>query len=295
MRTDTMPTLTALGIFFFAVTSIAAQAPEPAAAIATAERAASEASGRDGLARALDAAIATDGVLLWPGAPVVLGRSQVHRLLAAQRLLDSLRITWQPLGIEVAADGALGITWGVAAVVRDGAAARLGRYIAAWRLDDGQWKLAAFVGLGIFPATATVLPPDLGPMRQPAIAESGPAVAFIRADLAFASLAGDSGAAFAFERFAAPDGFTLGSGLITRGPAAIRQSLEGGPPSQWSWHPVAAGASSNGDLGFTAGESEIRTDGAPTSYGKYLTIWRRAFGGAVRFFTDGGNARPPTP
>lgn len=46
------------------------------------------------------------------------------------------------------------------------------------------------------------------------------------------------------------------------------------------------------DLGFTVGESVITGKGEDPSYGKYLTLWRREPGGAIRYIADGGNARP---
>ena len=272
-----------------------AQTPDPAA-LASQERAAVEASVRDGFASTLIASLARDGALLWPGAPVVVGAEQARRLLNAQRGLDSLRVTWQPLGLELAADGTLGVTWGVAAAARNGAAARIGRYIAAWRPEGAEWKLAAFVVIGVSPSTATVLPADLGAIRRPPLAPAGPAGPFIAADAAFARLAADSGAARAFHRFAAPDAVTFsGVGLLNRGPAAISHAVDTGVATRWQWHPVLAGASTSGDLGFTVGEAEIRPEGGAATYSKYLTIWRRQPGGEVRFLTDGGNARPPTP
>ena len=264
-------------------------------ALLTAERTVSDASGRGQFAATVVAALAGDGAILWPGAPVIHGIEPVRRLLAAQPLLDSLRITWQPLGVEMAADGSLGVTWGVAAAARDGAPARIGRYIAAWARENGEWKLAAFVGLGIYPIAASRVTADMGPATLSPLAASGPAAAFIAADLAFARLAGDSTAAVAFERYAAPQAVTFGGGILNNGPKAIRHGLEGGPPSAWAWHPVLAGAAGSGDLGFTIGESVIRVEGSPASYGKYLTIWRRLADGSVRFLTDGGTARPATP
>jgi hypothetical protein len=270
-------------------------AQDAADSLVLAERAVSDASGRGKFATAIAAALASDGAILWPGAPVIHGIEPVRRLLAAQRLLDSLRITWQPLGVELARDASLGATWGVAVAARDGAPARLGRYIAAWRRENGEWKLAAFVGLGIYPVAASTVTADMGPLTLPPLQASGPVGPFVAADLAFARLAGDSTAAVAFERFAAPQAVTMGGGILHNGPKAIRSTLEGGPPSAWSWHPVLAGAAGSGDLGFTVGESLIKVEGSPPSYGKYLTIWRRLADGSVRFLTDGGTARPATP
>ena len=272
-----------------------AQSADPAEGLALAERTAVEAISHTGFASSFPGLLTAQGVLLWPGAPVVAGPDAVRRLLLAQRGLDSLRISWQPLAVQVAEDRTLGVTWGVAVAVPSGGAPRIGRYIAAWQREGETWKLAAFVPLGLFPAAATTLPADLAALRHTPLAAGGPAAGFIAADLDFARLAGDSTAALAFERYAAPDAVTIGGGLLNQGPAAIGRALSGGPPSHWAWHPVRAGASRAGDLGFTVGESVIRPEGAATSYGKYLTIWRRLPGGSIRFLTDGGTARPPTP
>ncbi len=281
------------GSLLFGVRLPAAQTA--ADSLLTVERAASDASGRGGFAPAIAAVLAGDGAVLWPGAPVVHGADAVRRLLGAQRLLDTLRISWQPLGVQVARDASLGVTWGVAVAARDGGPTRIGRYIAAWRREGGAWRLAAFAALGISPAASSTVTADMGPVMLPPLPPSGPAAAFIAADLAFARLAGDSTAALAFERFAAPQAVTFGGGILNHGPAAIRRTLEGGRPSAWSWHPVLAGTAESGDLGFTIGESVIREAGSPPSYGKYLTIWTRLPDGPVRFLTDGGNARPAAP
>jgi len=281
------------GSLLFGLRPVAAQTPTEA--LLAAERTASEASARVTFASAIVGALASDGTILWPGAPVVVGPAPVQRLLSAQRLLDSLRITWQPLGAEVSTDGTVGATWGVAVAARDGSAPQLGRYIAAWRMESGSWKLAAFVGNGIYPAQSTILPPDTGPLRQPPLPARGSAAAFIEADLGFSRLAGDSGAAVAFGRYAAPEAFMFGPGIPSRGPDAIRRVFEGGPPTNWAWHPVLAGAAGSGELGYTVGEAVITPEGGPARYSKYLTIWRRQPDGAVRYLTDGGNARPATP
>jgi hypothetical protein len=116
----------------------------------------------------------------------------------------------------------------------------------------------------------------------------------VGADLAFARLAGDSGAAIAFVRWAAADAIIFGgSGLITRGPEAIGREVAG--PAHWRWYPVAAGAAGSGDLGWTVGEAIISPNKGDPSYSKYLTVWTRDEAGQVRFLTDGGNSRPPTP
>ena len=140
------------------------------------------------------------------------------------------------------------------------------------------------------PATAYSEPAAFTRPALAPIPASGPLADYAKADLQFAALAGKSGAPPAFEAFAAPDAVTFYStGELARGPAGIRRWL-GADDAAWSWRPVAAGGTA--DLGFTVGESVITPKGESPSYGKYLTLWRRLPGGAIRYIADGGNARP---
>jgi hypothetical protein len=234
-----------------------------------------------------------DGILLWPGAPVVAGTPDLKRFLAVLHA-DSLQLTWQPLGVELARDSSLGITWGVAvaSASRKAPAPEIGSYIAAWRRDGARWTIAALVFAGLRRLPKPVLSGEVPATRKALEARgSGP---FVAADLAFARLAADSGAAVAFKRWAAPDAVTFGDrGLLARGPEAIGRAVDF--PAVWRWHPVAAGAAGSGDLGWTVGEATIASKDAAPSNSKYLTIWTRRSDGAVRFLTDGGNGRPTSP
>ena len=261
-------------------------------AMLNAEQAAAEQSRDSGFAGAILGSIHRDGILLWPGAPVVAGVSDLKRFLAALQT-DSLQLTWQPLGVELAHDSSFGTTWGVAvASARRSAAPEIGSYIAAWRRDGARWAIAALVFAGFPRLPKPALSGEI-PVSRKAIEVrgSGP---FVAADLAFARLAADSGAAVAFERWAAPEAVTFGDrGLLTRGPKAIGRAVDF--PAVWRWHPVAAGAAGTGDLGWTVGEATISSKDAAPTYSKYLTIWTRPGDGAVRFLTDGGNGRPASP
>jgi hypothetical protein len=234
-----------------------------------------------------------DGILLWPGAPVVAGTPDLKRFLAVLHA-DSLQLTWQPLGVELARDSSLGITWGVAvaSASRKAPAPEIGSYIAAWRRDGARWTIAALVFAGLRRLPKPVLSGEVPATRKALEARgSGP---FVAADLAFARLAADSGAAVAFKRWAAQDAVTFGDrGLLARGPEAIGREVDF--PALWRWHPVAAGAARSGDLGWTVGEATIASKDAPITHSKYLTIWTRRSDGAVRFLTDGGNGRPTSP
>jgi hypothetical protein len=261
------------------------------AALLDAERAVSKQSSDSGLAPAVLRAMEPAGVLLWPGAPVVSGSRTVRRLLESLPGGDSLRLVWQPLGIALARDSTLGVTWGVAvqSAGRIPSPPEIGQYIAAWRRQDSHWAVAALLFIGLNPPV-TAVPSGIPLTLAPATA-SGRAGPFVAADLAFARLAGDSGAATAFERWAAGDAMVFGrGGLLVQGPEAIGRAVAG--EAAWRWHPVAAGTSPSGDLGWTVGEAVIAPREGKPSYSKYLTVWVMRDGGPVRFLTDGGNSRP---
>ena len=262
-------------------------------AVLNAERATAELSRDSGFTDAVLRSFHRDGILLWPGAPVIAGISDLKRLLAPLPA-DSLRLTWQALGVELSRDSSLSVTWGVAVANAGGGVptTELGSYIAAWRRDGTRWSIAALVFAGLRQLPKPALSGKI-PVSRKAIQARGASAPFIAADVAFARLAADSGAAVAFERWAAPEAVTFGDrGLLTRGPEAIGRAVDF--PATWKWHPVAAGAARSGDLGWTVGEATIAgKDG--TAHSKYLTVWTRGSDSAVRFLTDGGNGRPASP
>ena len=169
----------------------------------------------------------------------------------------------------------------------------MGRYIATWQREadaTGRWRLAALMITDVAADGSSPAVSGL-PAELPALAPSGNTAPFVAADLAFARLAGDSGAGIAFERFAAPDAHTFaGGGILVTGPGAIGRVVSG--PATWTWHPVIAGSSADGSMGWTVGEAVITTPEGHSGPSKYLTVWKRQPGGAIRFFTDGGNGRP---
>jgi ketosteroid isomerase-like protein len=237
-----------------------------------------------GLAPHLDSAV----TYLHPGAPVVRGGAAARALLATVPGAD-LVVTWYTEEVLLSADGALGVTWGLAIAQPRGAGAmRSGNFLAVWRNGAAGWRIEALVFAGVLPdapagTAATTLP-----------TARGAAAPFFAADSAFAALAGRSDAPEAFFQFAAPDAVTFGrDGRVNRGPAAIRSALR--PGATWSWAPVVGAAAPGGDMGWTVGEAAITPPGGGTFYGKYLTVWRTTPAGPL-FVADAGNARPaPAP
>jgi hypothetical protein len=182
------------------------------AALLAADRAAAQLSSDSGFAAAVLGTTHREGGLLWPGAPVAAGAEELRKLLGVLPSHDSLRLSWQPLGLELARDSTFGVTWGVVVATSRSADAlpRIGRYTTIWRRDDGPRTIAALLVNGVAPVSATTLPKGLRFTKEPA-RPTGNAAPFVEADLAFAKLAGARGAAVAFQRWAAPEAFTCGN------------------------------------------------------------------------------------
>ena len=251
-------------------------------------------SAERGLGTAIGAVLAEDAVLLFPGAPVVVGRDQIRTLLAAQRSLDSLEATWTVLEGWTSGDGSVAAVVGPSRIKTraGGSESRAGSYIAVWRRDGAEWQIEGLMVTGVARPGETVVPPGLGPVERPAAPVAGWAREFIKADRDFSDLAGAKGAPEAFKTFAAPNAVMMGNPPEPRrGPDAIAAGVVG--ESDWKWFPVVGRAPRAGDLGFTAGQAVIqpRAGGEPI-LSKYLTVWAKLADGSVRFVTDGGNPRP---
>jgi ketosteroid isomerase-like protein len=264
---------------------------DPHASLLAAARAAAEATSGCGLACGLGGAFAPDGYYLHNGAPIISGGDAARGFLLTQKVLAGIRVQWQALHAEVSADGRFGVTWGVTTIGIRGAPVRFGRYVSAWRRDDSGWRLVAHLQAGLNERSA--LPDGWAAPPIPPLSDDPASRAFVEADKAFAALASQTNAAQAFATYAATDAVTFaGTGELAMGPGAIRTNLEGGPPTDWHWGPVASGGAPDGSLGFTVGEATITPKGGTAFRSKYLTVWRRDSDGKVRFIADAGNAAP---
>jgi hypothetical protein len=291
-----MTRLFTVGLLAVTATGVAAQQPSPRDAVLAADQRLMESVRSQGLAVALPASMSNGAVLNWPGLALVVGPDQARRALQAQPGIARMRFTWQPLRVEVATDGSLALMWGTIARERpsDGSGGpelRLGKYLAAWVREGDAWRLQALAFANLFPSSEGHWTDALGPRELPAIRSRGAVGPFVAADSIFASDAGHEGAAVAFGRWAAGDATTFaGNGELRVGSRAIKASLDG-DTSKWEWAPVAAGASNDGVLGWTAGQATI-SDKSGAFKSKYLTFWMRQANGQIRFFADGGSGRP---
>jgi ketosteroid isomerase-like protein len=294
MRIHVAPVIASL---LLAPNVIAQQRANDAASARESLRAADLTASRAGFTSGFTPAIlgAADSalVLLYDGAPVVRGRSNVERLLAAQPRMRDLRMSWEPLRVVVSSDGLFGTTFGATVRIADTVAPVVGRYINVWRraTTADAWRLVVHVPIGL------ASPRDYVAISQTADGRDAASTSpFARADLAFAKRAGEAGAPTAFAEYVSPDGMTFGGGgELNIGPATVRaRMLESrAATAKWEWHPTITFAAPSGDLGATIGEAVIRpAAGGEPSYSKYVTVWQRQPDGSLKFIVDGGSARP---
>jgi len=117
-------------------------------------------------------------------------------------------------------------------------------------------------------------------------------------DIDFSRVSVEKGAAEAFFEFLAPDAISLPVGEFPiRGRDAIKIHLAAGPQGTLAWTPVEAEVARSGDLGYTWGNYEFRSEGTDgkrqITYGKYISIWKKQTDGAWKVVLDGGNPSPP--
>lgn len=245
-----------------------------------------------------------DVTYLAPGRDLIRGRAAVTALLRERDPAGKARLRWDVVRVDASADGRLGYTLGWTELRPEGpgGAVTYGKHIAAWRNRPGVgWRVVAFVEMAA-PQLAPVPAPAEVPLF-PAAASCAPgedAAAKARAaDAAFAARSVLAGLAASFRDFAAPDAVLRPGNRYVVGPDAIYALYAPIPPPPavvLDWRPVIAQGAGSGDLAFTIGlatETDTADDGTiERGYSKYLTIWRRQPGGAWRYVTDGGNARP---
>jgi ketosteroid isomerase-like protein len=117
-------------------------------------------------------------------------------------------------------------------------------------------------------------------------------------DIDFSRVSVEKGAAEAFFEFLAPDAISLPVGEFPiRGRDAIKIHLAAGPQGILAWTPVEAEVARSGDLGYTWGNYEFRSEGPDgkrqITYGKYISIWKKQTDGSWKVMLDGGNPSPP--
>jgi ketosteroid isomerase-like protein len=123
----------------------------------------------------------------------------------------------------------------------------------------------------------------------------------VKTEAEFCTMARDQGIPAAFAHFIAPDGVLFDADpQHFRGAAAVAQRYGATRPAGvLTWTPSFVEVAASGDLGYTWGRYEYRSngpDGRPrAATGYFLTIWKRQADGTWRFVVDHGAPDRPAP
>jgi ketosteroid isomerase-like protein len=117
----------------------------------------------------------------------------------------------------------------------------------------------------------------------------------IKLEAEFAKAVAERGQA-AFVTYFADNGVELedGGGITSRAEIAKKPAWPEG--TSLSWNPVHEEMAASGDLGFTYGNYVFKSknkDGTiVSSYGKYMSVWRKQKDGTWKVIADMGNSSP---
>lgn len=144
----------------------------------------------------------------------------------------------------------------------------------------------------IFTALLFSLPGILFSCDQPSkiLKKSASAEEIIQADRAFSDMSRQLGMKKAFLEYMGDEGVLLRKDhLPIVGADAIDfLSVINDTAFTMTWTPAKAEIASSGDLGFTYGVYELKTQ--DTTYkGTYVTVWKKQYDGSWKFVLDSGN------
>jgi ketosteroid isomerase-like protein len=277
-------------------------APAALQSLVATERAFARTSADKGTREAFLSFIADDGILFRPAA--VNGKKWMQDNPVPPSKQRPL-LYWQPIFADVSLAGDLGYTtgpWEYKADIKDEKPAGYGNFVTLWKKQlDGSWKFV--VDLGITnpqppqPLSARQFPVNYGKKSEQAPAkvdvESGRGE-LINRDREFSQAAATRGTLEAFLSYSAKDvRLFRNDSFPFVGKEAATQALANNQNPQ-TWQPASADVASSGDLGYTSGTYEIRSnDGAKAliEKGNYVRIWKR-HDGAWELVVDVANPLP---
>ena len=289
-------------VFIGALSAQKVEFPSALQSLVETERAFAKTSEDKGTREAFLSFIADDGILFRPAA--VNGKKWMHENPvppSAQRAL----LSWQPVFADVSVAGDLGYTtgpWEYKADIKDEKPVGYGNFVTLWKKQvDGSWKFA--VDLGITnpqppnPVSAWQFPVSYGKKsgKHPARVDVESARAdLINRDRAFSQASATQGTLKAFLSYSANEVWLFRNDSFPFvGKEAAAQALSKNKNPQ-AWQPASGAVSSSGDLGYTYGTYELRSNDAAKALvekGNYLRIWKK-HDGAWELVVDVANPFP---
>ena len=292
-------TVCLIALFAFAAIVQKPTTESPLHSMVATERAFSQASADKGTRDSFLLFIADDGILFRPSA--VLGKKwlQEHPVpLVDNRPL----LSWQPIFADVAASGDMGYTfgpWEFKQSIKDQKPVAFGHFVTMWRRQaDGSWRFAIDLGVSHPQSATPALPWVPGPVAKTTTnATSVPVTAsreaLMKRDREFSQESASQGPVAAFTKYVAEDVRLFRNGhLPFSGKAAVAKALAASK-EVLTWEPAFADAARSGDLGYTYGLYEAKTDGVLTAKGNYMRFWKKQ-NGVWRVVVDVDDPLPMT-
>ena len=287
-------------LFAFAAWAQKATTKSPLHSMVATERAFAQASADKGTRDSFLMFIADDGILFRPTA--VIGKKWMleHPVPVTE---NRPLLAWQPVFADIAAAGDMGYTfgpWEFKRNIRDQKAVAFGHFATVWKKQaDGNWKFAIDLGIShpqsAIPATPWV--PAAAVKSRTKVEEVPVTVsreALLNRDRQFSEESAKQGAAAAYTKFAGEavrlfrnDHFPF------VGKAAIAEALQG-TTGVLTWQSAFADASRSGDLGYSYGTYEVKTDGVLSAKGNYMRFWKKQ-GGEWKVVLDVADPQPLEP
>ncbi len=250
------------------------------------ERAFSRTSEERDMRQAFLAFIADDGILFRPTAQNgkqwlttnPLPQSEKHPLLA-----------WKPIFAEVSLAGDLGYTtgpWLYKADIKDEKASAYGNFVTIWKKQaDGSWKFALDLGITHSAPTSSITEWQPAPDRKRKVSGTVPQIdsekeqlALMNYDREFSNAASTNSSVKTFLSHSDNDVRVYRDNNFPYVGKSAAEAALSNLKHLWSWQPGGAGVSTSGDLGYTYGVYELRTNDAAkvlNEKGNYLRIWKR--------------------
>lgn len=260
------------------------------------ERAFAKASEEKGTRESFMMFIAEDGILFRPGPVAGKKWMQEHPVPASDK---RPLLAWQPIFADMAAAGDMGYTfgpWEFKADIKDPKPSAFGHFATIWKKQpDGAFKFAIDLGIS-HPNSATPAVPwqpeeVRNATRTNNVAEVNVMATregLINRDREFSKASATQGALKAFQSYAAENVRLFRNGHFPFvGKPAIAEALASNK-GVLTWQPTATDVSRSGDLGYTYGLYEIRTDDSAhtlAAKGNYMRFWKKQ-GGVWRVVLD---------
>lgn len=152
----------------------------------------------------------------------------------------------------------------------------------------GQWQMKVLLLLTVFALAASIVAQNN--------TQANDLKSMVETERAFSRMSQEKGTREAFAAFIADDGILFRPGPVPGKKWMQEHPLPAATTRSWlSWQPIYAVVSRAGDLGYTTGPWEFKTDpkdAKPAAFGNFMTVWKKQVDGSWKFALDLGISNP---